>query len=286
MENNEKSALNLKSLFALIVIPLSIITCILLFIFVMGNPANFEGGDPGKHPLPGNYLGIVYKGGYVVPVLMSFFLMVIVFSIERFITISKAYGSGSLTTFVRRIKSLLSTNQISPALQECDRQKGSVGNVVKAVLNKYRQMTEDRQLTKEQKVLAIQKEIEESTTLELPMLEKNLTILATLASISTLVGLLGTVIGMIKAFAALAVVGASSEVALANGISEALINTALGIASSALAIISYNYFTSRIDTLTYNIEEIGFSITQSFNTNHSDAREVSKSSSVLAYTHA
>jgi biopolymer transport protein ExbB len=82
--------------------------------------------------------------------------------------------------------------------------------------------------------------------------------------VATLVGLLGTVIGMIKAFAALATAGAPDAVALANGISEALINTALGILTSALAIIAYNYFTSRIDTLTYNIDEAGLSITQNF----------------------
>jgi biopolymer transport protein ExbB len=77
-------------------------------------------------------------------------------------------------------------------------------------------------------------------------------------------GLLGTVLGMIKAFAALATAGAPDAVALANGISEALINTALGIGTSALAIILYNYFTNRIDSLTYNIDEAGYSIVQTF----------------------
>lgn len=96
------------------------------------------------------------------------------------------------------------------------------------------------------------------------MLEKNLVILATIASISTLIGLLGTVLGMIKAFAALATAGAPDAVALANGISEALINTALGILGSAFAIIAYNYFTSKIDTLTYHIDEAGYSIVQHF----------------------
>lgn len=282
MENQEKEPLNIKSFFAAIVIPLAIIVSILLYKYVMGNPANFEGNDPTKHPLPGNYLGIVYKGGVIVPVLMSFFLMVFVFSIERLVTITQAYGKGSILSFVKRVKILLSKNQIGAALQECDRQKGSLGNVVNSVLHKYSEMSVDKELTRDQKVLAIQKELEEATSLELPMLEKNLNILATLASISTLVGLLGTVIGMIKAFAALATAGAPDAVALANGISEALINTALGIASSALAIISYNYFTGRIDTLTYNIDEIGFSITQSFSANNKQQTSSSSSSSVLS----
>jgi biopolymer transport protein ExbB len=100
------------------------------------------------------------------------------------------------------------------------------------------------------------------------MLEKNLTIIATLASIATLTGLLGTVIGMIKAFAALAQAGSPDATALSNGISEALINTALGIGTSALAIIAYNYFTSKIDELTYSIDEVGFSIMQNFAAKH------------------
>jgi biopolymer transport protein ExbB len=254
----------LKSFFAGIVIVLVFIVALLVFLFVMGNPGNFEGGDPNNHPLPGNYLGIVFKGGPVVPVLMSFFLMVLTFSVERMLTITKATGTGSIDAFVRKIKSLLSSDDVSGALKACDVQKGSVGNVIQAVLHKYNDMMKEDAMTKDQKILAIQKELEDSTALELPILEKNLTIIATLASVATLVGLLGTVIGMIKAFAALAQAGAPDASALSNGISEALINTALGIGSSALAIIAYNFFTSKIDTLTYSIDEVGFSIMQNF----------------------
>jgi biopolymer transport protein ExbB len=116
----------------------------------------------------------------------------------------------------------------------------------------------------DKRIQLIQKDIEETTQLEMPMLEKNLVIIATIASIATLLGLLGTVLGMIKSFAALATAGAPDSVALANGISEALINTALGIGTSALAIILYNFFTSKIDGLTYGIDEAGFSIVQNF----------------------
>jgi biopolymer transport protein ExbB len=119
-------------------------------------------------------------------------------------------------------------------------------------------------MDKEQKVVAMHKELEEATALELPMLSKNLVIISTCASIATLVGLIGTVLGMIKAFSALAQAGAPDAVALANGISEALINTALGIGTSAISIIMYNFFTSKIDELTYKIDEIGMSIQQNF----------------------
>lgn len=262
MENKNASQNKVKSMFAAIAIPIIIVASFILYLFVLGNSANFDGGNPETgHPL--NYMGTVYKGGLIVPFLMSFFLMVITFSIERYLTIQKAYGTGSLDKFLRDIKHFLNTNNIPAANQRCTEQKGSVGNVVISVLKKYEHVITDSHLTKDQKTVAVQKEIEEATALELPMLEKNLTIIATLASIATLTGLLGTVIGMIKAFAALATAGAPDAVALANGISEALINTALGIATSALAIISYNYFTTRIDTLTYSIDEIGFSIAQS-----------------------
>jgi biopolymer transport protein ExbB len=149
-----------------------------------------------------------------------------------------------------------------------------LGNVTQAVLKKYKTVTHKKGLNKEQKVAAIQKEVEEATSLELPMLEKNLTILATLASVATLVGLLGTVIGMIKAFAALASSGTPNAEALATGISEALINTALGISSSAFAIIFYNLFTSKIDTLTYSIDEVGFSIAENFSDNYVEKESV------------
>jgi biopolymer transport protein ExbB len=198
-------------------------------------------------------------------------LMIIVLSVivERFITINAAQGKGSIASFVRKIKGSLDRNDVSGAISECDRQKGSVANVIRDGLHKYSDMEKTPGMAKDQKVLAIQQEIEESTSLELPMLEKNLVILATISSIATLMGLLGTVFGMIRAFSAIATAGAPDAVALSTGISEALINTALGISTSAIAIIAYNYFTTRIDKLTYGIDEAGFSIAQSFGAKHS-----------------
>ena len=96
------------------------------------------------------------------------------------------------------------------------------------------------------------------------MLEKNMTILSTLVALGTLAGLLGTVTGMIKAFGALATAGTPDQALLANGISEALINTATGISTSALAIVTYNLFTSKIDTLTYSIDEAGTAIVNTY----------------------
>jgi biopolymer transport protein ExbB len=266
-----KSEGKVGGVFASIVIPVAILVSILIYMFILGNPANFEGGNPDNHPLPGNYLGVVYKGGVIVPMLIALNLMVLTFSIERFLTIGKARGTKGIEQFVRTIRQRLNQKDINGAIAACDAQKGSVANVVRAGLGKYKEMELDRELPKDQKILAIQKEIEESTALELPMLEKNLVIISTIASISTLVGLIGTVLGMIKAFAALATAGSPDAVALANGISEALINTALGIIGSTLAIIAYNYFTSKIDALTYSIDEAGFSIIQTFAAEHDNA---------------
>ncbi len=252
------------AIFPYIVIPVLYVVALLIWKYVFGAAENFIDGDNSKDPLPGNYAGTIYKGGFIVPILLSMFFIVLVFVIERFITLNQARGTNNVDTFVRGIKGFLDRGDLAGASSACDKQKGAVANVVKAGLKKYDEMTKVSGMEKDEKVIAIQKEVEEATTLELPMLEKNLNILATLASVATLVGLFGTVLGMIRSFAALANAGAPDSTALATGISEALINTALGIGTSALAIVFYNFFTARIDALTYRIDEAGYSLTQTF----------------------
>jgi biopolymer transport protein ExbB len=267
----QKQESKFKSMFASFAIPVLIAVGICIYIFVLGNNSNFEGGDSKNHPVPdgvGHVLGLIYKGGMIVPILLSLVLMSITFSIERFLTIAQASGKVSAEIFVRKVQSHLRSNDVDAAIEECDIQKGSVANVVKSSLIKYKELEGKSDMDVDHKVIAIQKEIEESVSLELPMLEKNLVIIATMASVSTLVALLGTVLGMIKAFSALASAGSPDSVALANGISEALINTALGIGNSAIAIIMYNVFTTKIDKITYTIDEAGFSIVQQFAAAH------------------
>lgn len=254
--------------FAAIAIPVLAVVAFILFFFVMGNPQNFQGNNVNNLPKPGNYLGVIYKGGIIVPALMTILMMVITFTIERFITLYRAKGKGSIAAFVVRVYQKLSGNDIDTAIKECDSQRGSVANVIKAGLEKYKAVANSNDMNKDQKVTAIKQEIEEATSLELPILEQNLVILATIAPLATLMGLLGTVLGMIRAFAALATAGAPDAVALATGISEALINTAFGIGSSALAIIFYNYFTTKIDKMTYSIDEAGVAIVQNFVSRH------------------
>ena len=250
--------------FAAIVIPVLFVVAFVLYFFVMGNPQNFQGNNVNNLPKPGNYLGTIYKGGYIVPILMTILMMVITFTIERFITLTRAKGKGRIPSFVVKVYQKISDGSLDSAISECDNQKGSVANVIKAGLLKYKSVVTNKEMNKDQKIVAIKQEIEEATSLELPMLEQNLVVLATIAPLATLMGLLGTVLGMIRAFAALATAGAPDAVALATGISEALINTAFGIGSSALAIIFYNYFTTKIDKMTYSIDEAGVAIVQNF----------------------
>jgi biopolymer transport protein ExbB len=269
--SSSKGGSGIQAIFAVLVIPIAIVIGFLIWKFVMGDPSGFEGGDPEKNPLPNHLLAAMYKGGALVPVLIGTFITVLTFSIERMITIGKSKGTGRIETFIGRIRTLMANGDLNGAKAECAKQRGSIANVVSAGIDAYRLMENDKELDKERKLLAIQKELEEATTLELPMLSKNLVIISTIASIATLLGLLGTVIGMIRAFSALATAGAPDAVALSTGISEALNNTALGIGTSAVAIIMYNFFTSRIDNITYGIDEAGYSIVQSFASRYKSA---------------
>ena len=271
-----------QSWFSPVVIVLTIALGYLIYFFIFGADSHFQPCSPAdavcvttetcncvdNHPIPGDYFAIVYKGGAVIPIAFALFLMIITFSIERMLTLGRASGKGSIDVFVKKIQLHLNKNEIREAIELCDVQRGSIANVAKSALLKYQEMSAEKSLDREQKIVAIQKEIEEATTLELPMLEKNLVIVATIVSIGTLVGLIGTVLGMIKAFSALATAGSPDAVALANGISEALVNTALGITTSTVATVAYNYFTSSIDTMTYRIDEAGFSIVQTFASRH------------------
>lgn len=264
---NQKSSSKFNSLFTVLAIGAAILVCNIVFYTVF--KSHVKENDKGVHELiePGDTLGTMYLGGPIVPFLMSFALIVVIFSLERTVAVIKAYGTSSVTKFIRDMKASLSNNDVDGAIAKSVKQRGSVGNVCYEVLNRYKAIINDGGLSKDHKLELLKKETEEATALEIPMLEKNLTIIATLASVSTLVGLLGTVIGMIKAFGALAAHGSPDPAALASGISEALINTALGIGTSAVAIVIYNLFTSKIDELTYSIDEISLSIQHSMQQN-------------------
>ena len=265
----------IKAGWAVIVACAVIAVCIYLFVF--GSAGNFKGdiGAPfacmsdAEAMAPAGLVGTVYMGGFVVPIIWTLLFTVVAFAIERFFAIRNAYGRTSLVKFVADIKKALEANDIAKANKLCDAQRGSVANVVRATLRKYAEMEQNTILTKEQKILAIQKELEEATALEMPMMQENLPIIGSIVTLGTLTGLFGTVLGMIKSFSAMSAGdGGTDSTALATGISEALVNTASGIATGALAVIAYNYYTNKIDRLTFSLDEVGFSIVQTFSATH------------------
>lgn len=256
------------------------VIAVVIYLFVFGHISHFKGGAdqaaqfsvmlPANVTLePADLIGTVYKGGFVVPIIWTLFFTVIALAIERFFAIRNAYGRTSLTVFVAEIKRALVANDLAKAEALCDKQRGSVASVVRATLKKYKEVEVDSNLTKEQKILAIQKELEEATALEMPMMQENLPIIGTIITLGTLTGLFGTVLGMIRSFAAMASgEGGADSSALSTGISEALVNTASGIATGACAVIAYNYYTNKIDRLTFCLDEVGFSIVQTFSATH------------------
>lgn len=250
----------------LLIVVICLIITHLIFHFVFGSTGNFhDGADRHK---PANLMGTMYLGGFVVPILMGTALICIVFIIERGLTIFRSRGKMGNAEFIRKVQHHLNNKNVDAAIAECDKQSGSVGNVMKAGLLKYGEMANNSSLDMDAKIANIKKEIEETTALELPIMEKNLVFLSTIASAATLLGLFGTVLGMIRAFAAMANAGAPDSEALAAGISEALVNTALGIGASFLAVIAYNFYTTIIDNITYGIDESGFTLEQSFAANY------------------
>ncbi len=266
------------------IIVLCFALALVIYHFVFGNPANFVNNDPNNHPLPGNLLGTVYKGGIIVPVIQTLLFTVLTLSVERFFALRKARGKNDLKQFVIRVKQSLADGDIEGVKALCDEQKGAVANVIRSSLVTYADVKANDKMLKEEKQLAVRKDLEEATMLELPTMEQNLPVIATITTLGTLMGLLGTVIGMIKSFAALSSAGGTDSIALSTGISEALVNTAFGIATGACAVIAYNFYTSKIDGITHSIDEIGAYIVQTFAVRESQVNVLKKTGNRVAPT--
>jgi biopolymer transport protein ExbB len=249
-----------------------VICCIIaysFYYFVLGNPDNFAGGDREGHPA--NLMGTVYKGGIVVGVIITLLLTVIVLGVERFFAIKSASGTMKLGTFTRQIKELIRAQKFADARALCNKMQGSVANVVLASINTYEDVEKNTSLKKAQKVAKIQQAHEEATQLEMPTLQMNLPMIATIVSLGTLTALFGTVLGMIGSFQALSAGGGADSMALSAGISEALVNTASGILTSWFATVIYNFFSNKIDKLTYALDEVGYTIAATYDSNHDEA---------------
>jgi biopolymer transport protein ExbB len=238
------------------------IVAFFFFQFVCGSEANF---DEKGHPINGNMFGTLFQGGYVIPIVITLLLTVITLSIERTFAMKKAKGTGNLVKFIAKTKINLEEGNINAARELCDKQKGSVANILRAALVRYEDI-EKTGLSNDEKATLVSKEIEDATTLELPLMEKNLPIIATISTLGTLFGLFGTVLGMIRSFGAMGQEGAPDSTQLAIGISEALMNTAMGIGTGAAAIIAYGFFSGKVQNMTNAVNEISFAIGQTFTT--------------------
>ncbi|NUN07693.1 MAG: MotA/TolQ/ExbB proton channel family protein [Ignavibacteriaceae bacterium] len=230
-----------------------------IYEYIIGSPANFKDA---ARAIPINLMGQMYHGGILVSVLIALSIMDFAIIIERTISLKKSSGKGGTDKFLKRILDLTKSDNYEEAISECKTQKGAVANILGAALARYTEIKDNEKIDEEKKFAEVQRAVEEATMLETPLLEKNLIALSTIASIATMVGLLGTTIGMIRAFKALAQAGAPDALALATGISEALVNTAGGLFVAILGIVAYNVFINNVDNFTYMVDEASFNVMQ------------------------
>ncbi len=240
-----------QSIFITLITVISVAVSVAIFVYLGGQPKN-------------TIMHNVHEGGPLVVVLFTVLLMLIAFVIERFFSLAKAKGTSSVQVFFKKFIIMVQKGDWDGALAACDKQRGSTANVLRAGIEAYRGVENDASVDADKKVAAVQAGIEEANALEGPLLERNLIAMSTIASIATMVGLLGTTLGMIRAFAATGNVegGVIDATALATGISEALVNTAGGLISGILGIFFYNYFVNKVDTFNYVTDEASFETIQ------------------------
>lgn len=219
----------------------------------------------GSQPV-GTIAHSVYQGGPLVVILIAIFFMLLAFVVERFLSLKVAKGKASVQVFFKNLIAMLRKGDYESALAACDKQRGTTANVLRAGIDRFMSVKDDSKLDSEKKISLTQAAIEEANALEGPLLERNLIAMSTIASIATMVGLLGTTIGMIRAFAATghASGGVIDATQLAVGISEALVNTAGGLISGILGIFFYNYFVNKVDAFNYTTDEATYEVLQLF----------------------
>ena len=204
---------------------------------------------------------LMTKGGIVMwPILLTSIVAVAVI-IERFISLRRA--SIDTQEFMETMRQVLRRNRIQEALEICDETDAPVARIMKAgILHHNRSIAEIRQ------------SVEDAGRMEIPRLERYLSALATCSSIAPLLGLLGTVVGMIKAFAEITSKGVNvSPTDLAEGISNALITTGAGLTIAIPCLVFYNYFISRVDNMIVEME-ISSSELVNLLTKHHGEREI------------
>ena len=201
----------------------------------------------------------IKQGGPVVIVLMMLSIITVTYVAERAINLKRAQGRGDYSGFTRALKKSIDAGRVPDAVSACRKQGGCLANVVGAGLERY-DLLQSGSLSKDELIDETRRAIEEANALETPLLERNLIALSTIASIATMVGLLGTTIGMIRAFKAMGHAGAPDAIQLAIGISEALVNTAGGLFIAIVGIVAYNYYSNRVDSFNYQMDETTYEV--------------------------
>jgi biopolymer transport protein ExbB len=239
-----------QSTFTIITLAASFVISVLFYLVIL--PAMDKGVD--ETPL----IHQITLAGPVVPILLMITLMLVTFIIERIITLKRAQGSNPLPSFFSNFTKNVREGKYEDAVKLCDNQRGSAAAVLKAGAEQWVRVTKDKTMNTEKRLSETQRAINEARLLEVPFLERNLIAMSTIASVATMVGLLGTTIGMIRAFAAMSQQGAPNAAELARGISEALVNTALGLFAAIAGIIAYNFFVNKVDQFNYSIDEAAY----------------------------
>ena len=196
---------------------------------------------------------IIQKGGPLMYLILLCSIVSFTVIIERFITLNRI--KIDVSAFMANILDAVRRNRIMGAIETCDRTPSPVASIIKAGLLKQ---SASRQEIKEA--------MEETALIEVPKLEKNLNILATLAHVTPLIGLLGTVTGMIQAFQVIeAKAGALNPVSpgdLAGGIWEALSTTAGGLLVAIPTLVAYNFLVTKVDGFVINMERAATELVQ------------------------
>lgn len=186
-------------------------------------------------------LEIFEKGGFLMyPIFICSLVAVTIFFDRMFYLKSVKTKSNR---FVLRVKNLVKKGSIELAISACRKSPTPISKIMLAGLMKFGQGRDE-----------MKEAIEDSANQEIPVLERNLSTLSTIGNITPLLGLLGTVFGMVKAFNVIAVMGVGKPEALAGGISEALLTTAFGLSIAIPTIVVYNYLSHRVDKLIREME--------------------------------
>ena len=198
-----------------------------------------------------------WKTGPVRWPLLLCSILGLTFIIERIISVIKLRPRIKVEQLVSRITEALRNDNIMEAVSICEEAGGPLANVVKAGLLRYSQgMIEEKAVSKDD----VSEAVEEATILEVPQLERNLVILSTIYQVSPLLGLLGTVMGMVRAFTAIALKGTGDPQLLAGGISEALLTTVIGLFIAIVVMIAYQILVSVVDRHILEITQVSTEI--------------------------